>query len=116
MSSERKKALNDLRDARLTMKNCGVSCEIELCKKLSQETKDVLIQFAKWVCESLRKGKFVNGITYESFFNGFMQQDGKTVREYMINNAYNGYHSCGWSLDFTLDYLEGVIGKLFRNL
>lgn len=28
----------------------------------------------------------------------------------MRNNASNGYHFCGWSLDYTLDYLEGVIG------
>lgn len=116
MSAEqRKKALKDLRDARLTMKKCGVYHEEKLCALLSQETKDVLMQFAKEVHDTLEKKKFINGVSVDSFFNGFMQQDGKTVREYMRNNAANGYRNCGWSLDFTMDYLEGVIGTLRSN-
>lgn len=85
MSSEeqRKDALKSLRDARLTMKKCGVYEEDKLCAKLSQETKDVLMQFAKEVHDSLEKGKFINMVPVDAFFSGFMQQDGKTVRNFV---------------------------------
>jgi len=79
-------------------------------KLLNEETRTTLLEFATEVHDSLERNKFINMVPVESFLRGFLEQDGKTVFEFMRNNSKNGYLSCGWSLDFVMDYLEGVIG------